>query len=229
MDEKKSQIQMDSYQLMMAENIFNHLGLTLDRHHVVEALNNPESKYFALVKLPMLSALNGLILGQIESYKLFCQKRLSDYVILTNPPNEVQSQPEFQDKIPEDIMFQKQVLQTLQQQIRDLSQQHYDVLASMYAYLKNIIQVQVMQHPDIAWDKQAEFLQVTQEFEEKINQIKLILLNIREESEELAREITLVVAQKNDFALEPKEQEVEKMDLKFYHRLGIEANEFKEP
>jgi len=233
MDEQNAQdenldVKIESYQIIMAENIFNHLGMSLELHVIQEALTNPQSKYFSLLKLPMLLSLNSLLLGQVDSYKLYCQKRLSDYVILTNPPNDVQSQADFQDKIPEDIVLRKQSLMDLQQKIRDMSQQHYDVLASMFAYLKNIVKTKVLPHPDIAWDKDEEFLTQLSEFEEKVKQLKLIFINIRQEAEDLAREITMILAQKNEFNLEPKDDEEEKMALKFYHHLGIEKKESKQ-
>ena len=79
----KSSVETETYNILMAQNILNTFNLSLSKEQIFEALTTTKSIYYWLINMPMQNNLNAIILSQITSYKIFCQKRLIDFFILT--------------------------------------------------------------------------------------------------------------------------------------------------
>ena len=93
----------ETYEILIAQNLLNQFHLNLELAEIQKALKEKKSIYFILLNVPMQNSFNGMILSQIETYKQFCQKRLADYIISTNPTREEQASPDFEDIIPDNI------------------------------------------------------------------------------------------------------------------------------
>lgn len=212
----------ETYQLIMAENILNHVGIQLEYKDLIEAVTIPNSKYFILLKVPMKICLNSLIIGQINSYKLFCQKRLTDYVILTNPSDEMQNSSEFEDKIPLDIVDQKNMLKVFQTESRNIYQNYYDLVSSIWAYLRDYVKKNNNIQRDFNLLDDEDYTRNILEFEENLDRLKLIFLNLRNQIQDQARSLIQTLNEKSEFILEQADDEKEKLDLSFYHQLGLD-------
>jgi hypothetical protein len=224
-EQNPAPVKMETYQHVMAENILNQIGIRFSNDELIESIQDSNSKYFLLLKLPMKICMNTLIINQIDSYKLFCQKRLIDYVVLTNPNEEEQNTPGFQDKIPQDVLTQKERLEAFQHQIRETYQDYYDVVAKIWNYLRQLVQSNKVRTKgfDLSASEMEKFASNIQDYEDKIEKFKLVLLNYRIEAQEIARVIVQMINEKNEFNLELSDDEAEKLDLRFYQNLGVEA------
>jgi len=218
----QEQSELQTYDLIMARNILNNLGLAIGSEEVMDALLNPSNQKFMILKLPMQSAMNSMIISQIESYKIFCQKRLVDYIVLTNPNQDTQSKADFEDNVPDSIAGEKTRLLALQSRTRDVLQEHYDLIASIWSFLRKVIKKTEFKKNKLNLAQDQSFISNFQDYEANIIKIKLILINLRSEFEELSRSILQIMSERSEFFLDNQADQDEKTDLSFYRRLGID-------
>lgn len=213
---------MNSYELMIAHHILNQIGIHLSSDKVKEALKDKNSKYHILLSVPMLNVFNSLLLAQIQSYKLFCQKKLADFIILTNPSEEEQQQIDFEDKIAQDFLEYKDKMCKSQENLRELEQQFYDDLAACQAFLKKIIRQQIMEFGEYIGTSEPFVMEEFGIMRSKVRDIKQQLLQAKLLWHELAEEINLKWVEKGGYILSPEDEMAQRTELMFWKNLGLE-------
>ena len=135
---------LGSYSYLIAENILNKFNLKLSTADIEKAFKDKNSPYFNLLKVPMLNCLNGMVYEQCDTYKLFCQKRLTDYALNVNPSEDQLKQSEGAFSLPESIMMLGDELVANQAKLRELEIDYYEILAKTQSYLINYVKKQII-------------------------------------------------------------------------------------
>ena len=87
MNEKKEQQPTDwstwfpTYGVLTAERIFERFNIKLSHDELVNSVNDPQSLYFQLLRVPLKNVFNGIILRQAHDYQIYAQKLLVDYLL----------------------------------------------------------------------------------------------------------------------------------------------------
>lgn len=86
MNEKKEQSTdwqtwFSTYGLLTAERILARFNIGLPHDELINAVKDPHSIYFQLLRVPLKNVFNGIILRQAHDYQIYAQKLLVDYLL----------------------------------------------------------------------------------------------------------------------------------------------------
>ena len=212
----------ETYEILIAQNLLNQFHLNLELPELQKALKEKKSIYFILLNVPMQNSFNGMILSQIETYKQFCQKRLADYVISTNPTREEQASPDFEDIIPDNIESFKQELIKLQGNLRAIEQDYYNGIAKIQAYLIKIVNFEIINQGIFSGNFSKDALRFIDEKAIEAQQMRINLLQQRQEWEKMAGDICLLLADKSGYLIDENEDLAQRSELNFLKNLGVQ-------
>lgn len=70
-----------SYGVITAKRILDRFDIHLDDEELILAINNPQSIYYQLLRVPLKNIFNGIILDQAQDYQVYAQKLFIDYLL----------------------------------------------------------------------------------------------------------------------------------------------------
>lgn len=70
-----------TYSIITAERIFENFAIKLSQIEVIRILQNPNSFYYQLLRIPLKNVFNGIILQQVQDYQGYAQKLFVDYLL----------------------------------------------------------------------------------------------------------------------------------------------------
>lgn len=212
-----------TYELIIAQNILNQLNIFLNTEELFDILKSKDSKYFTLLKVPMLSSFNGMILSQIDSYRLFCQKRLADYIIATSPTQEQQASPDFEDIIPDNIEKYKEDLVELQKTTKKIEQDYYNLIARTQSYLKKIVNAAIINSGNFSQEFSSENLEKIAKLYAEANQQSSEFMKLRETWEHITTQLCILLSEKTGYSIDLSEDITQRSELNFLKNLGIKT------
>ena len=215
---------LGTYSFLIAENILNKFNLKLSASEIEKAFKNQDSMYFHLLKVPMINCLNGMIYEQCESYKLFCQKRLTDYALNVNPTEEQIKQSGGEFSLPSSITLLSEELVVLQTRLRDLQIDYYEVLSKTQSYLIQYVKKQIIGMGSFIGNYDDAFFQEMSSFEQRALVVQKNLIEHRNEWHDFSISVTKVIADLASFTLEPEIDIEQRSALNFLRNLGDESH-----
>ena len=217
----KGSVKTETYNILMAQNILSTFNLALSNKQLVEALTTTKSIYYWLINLPMQNNLNAIIVSQIKSYKIFCQKRLIDFFILSIP-NEADS-PEGANEyqIPGSVSDLTDELKHLQQSTREIEKAHYEQIYHTQAYLIAYVRQQVIQSGHFYGYYTPAFYRETEGILQDVLGVKKELIEYREQWHQLAIKVANTLNDIGGYSLDEKEDVAQRLDLDFVQNLGL--------
>ena len=196
LSEELENSKIGTYEKMISNQILNQIGLSLNPNEIQKGLEDKSSRFYSVLRVPMALSLNALILAQIKTYKLFCQKKIADYLILTNPSQMEQQQQDFEDFIPKDILEFKSQLLEKQQELRNKEQLFYDDLALSQATLKKEVRQQIIEFGEFVGNFNELTTQKLSEISARAAEQKSELIETRRTWKNLAALIASILADK---------------------------------
>lgn len=221
-NESNARNMFETYEILIAQNLLNQFHLNLELPELEKALKNKKSIYSILLNVPMQNSFNGMILSQIETYKQFCQKRLADYIISTNPTREEQASSDFEEVIPNDIERYKQELINLQTNLRTVEQTYYDGIAKIQAYLIRMVNFEIINQGRFSGNFTEDSLRFIDEQAIEAQQLRVNLLQLRQEWEKMASDVCVLLADKSGYLIDENEDLAQRSELNFLKNLGIQ-------
>ncbi len=212
----------ETYEILIAQNLLNQFHLNLELPELEKALKDKKSIYSILLNVPMQNSFNGMILSQIETYKQFCQKRLADYIISTNPTREEQASPDFEEIIPDDIERYKQALINLQNDLRTVEQDYYDGIAKTQAYLIKVVNFEIINQGVFSGNYTKDILEFINEKAIEAQQTRTKLVQLRQEWEKMSSDVCVLLADKSGYLIDENADLAQRSELNFLKNLGIQ-------
>lgn len=114
-----------TYGMLTAQRILEGYKIKLAATELVNALQNPESFYCRLLKLPLRNVYNGIILQQAKDYQLFAQKLFIDY-LLSGESNKPEEAPGAM--VRQDLEEQRNRLLEMNNYFHDLELEHESLI-----------------------------------------------------------------------------------------------------
>lgn len=220
LSEELENSKIGTYEKMISNQILNQIGLSLNPNEIQKGLEDKSSRFYSVLRVPMALSLNALILAQIKTYKLFCQKKIADYLILTNPSQMEQQQQDFEDFIPKDILEFKSQLLEKQQELRNKEQLFYDDLALSQATLKKEVRQQIIEFGEFVGNFNELTTQKLSEISARAAEQKSELIETRRTWKNLAALIASILADKGVVLYTGDQEYQQIMDLNFLQNLG---------
>lgn len=216
----KGSAERETYDILMAQNILNTFNLSLSNEQIFEALTTTKSIYYWLINMPMQNNLNAIILSQITSYKIFCQKRLIDFFILTSPNDTDSNEDANEYQIPDSVSDLIDKLKNLQQMTREIENSHFEQIYNMQAFLISYVRHQVIQSGHFYGYYTPEFHRETDSILQVVLSLKKQLIEYREQWHQLAINITNTLNDIGGYSLDEDEDFAQRSDLDFFQELG---------
>jgi hypothetical protein len=211
---------LGSYNFLIAENILNKFNLKLSSADIEKAFKDKNSPYFHLLKVPMLNCLNGMVYEQCETYKLFCQKRLTDFVLNVNPTLDELKESGGAFSLPESITQLGDELVVHQAHLRELEIDYYEVLAKTQSYLIGYVKKQIISTGTFVGNYDDSFFKEMDSFEQRALSVQKMLVENRESWHEFAISVTKVISDLASFTLPPEVDFEQRSQLNFLRNLG---------
>jgi len=216
----KSSVETETYNILMAQNILNTFNLSLSKEQIFEALTTTKSIYYWLINMPMQNNLNAIILSQITSYKIFCQKRLIDFFIFTSPNDTDFNEDPNEYQIPSSVSDLLDQLQNLQQTTREIENTHFEQIYNTQSFLISYVRHQVIQSGRFYGYYTPEFHRETESTLQVVLSLKNQLIEYREQWHQLAINITNTLNDIGGYSLDEVEDFAQRSDLDFFQALG---------
>lgn len=210
-----------TYAVMIAQNIFTKLGLHPSNADLLDALKNKQSIYHPLLIVPMANMLNGLLLSQIETYKLFCQKRLCDYIIFTNPTPEELAAANGEDILADSFQIVNDEYEIKAKDYSNLENLYYQQLTDSQSFLIQYVKSVLIRFASYQPKYDEEFFEKINELEQKSEEIKLILIENKQLWKEFTTKLAKVISELGGFMLPPEEDLEQRGELIFFEKLGL--------
>ena len=70
-----------TYGVLTSKRIFDRFNIELDNNQLIAVINNPNSIYYRLLRIPIKNVFNGIILQQAHDYQIYAQKLFIDYLL----------------------------------------------------------------------------------------------------------------------------------------------------
>lgn len=83
---------VSTYGLVTVERILERFKIHLTQNEIIDAMKNPKSIYYLLLRVPLKNVFNGIILAQALDYQSYAQKIYVDY-LLSGESNKDPSSP----------------------------------------------------------------------------------------------------------------------------------------
>ena len=133
--EKELSAWCSTYGLLTARRILERFKINLDDSELIAALNNPESVYYQMLRVPLKNVFNGIILQQVNDYHVYSQKLMVDYLLSgeADKPETAQGAD-----TREDLENERLKLMELGEAINKEEQVHHRVIAQSQAELITI-------------------------------------------------------------------------------------------
>ena len=137
MDEKKEKkddwsIWFSTYGLLTAGRILERFHVYLSHDELAEAIHDPNSVYFKLLRVPLKNVFNGIILQQARDYQIYAQKLFVDY-LLSGEDGKDESSPGA--VVREDLEAQRTSLIQMDEAFREQETLHQVLIAESQATL----------------------------------------------------------------------------------------------
>ena len=170
--------------------------------------------------MPMQNNLNAIILSQITSYKIFCQKRLIDFFILTSPNDTDSNEGANEYQIPSSVSDLINILINLQQTTREIENTHFEQIYYTQAFLISYLRHQVIQSGRFYGYYTPEFYRETESILQVVLGLKKQLIEYREQWHQLAINIANTLNDIGGYSLDADEDFAQRSDLDFFQALG---------
>ena len=216
----KGSVETETYNILMAQNILSTFNLALSNTQLVEALTTTKSIYYWLINLPMQNNLNAIIVSQIKSYKIFCQKRLIDFFILSIPSEADSPEGANEYQIPGSVSDLIDELKNLQQSTREIEKAHYEQIYHTQAYLIAYVRQQVIQSGHFYGYYTPAFYRETEGILQDVLGVKKELIEYREQWHQLAIKVANTLNDIGGYSLDADEDFAQRSDLDFFQAIG---------
>src|SRR3989338_8473012 len=70
-----------TYSILTADRILERFGIRLDQDTLIKVVADSNSVYFAVLLVPYINVINGIILHQAYDYQVYAQKLFIDYLL----------------------------------------------------------------------------------------------------------------------------------------------------
>lgn len=210
-----------TYAVMIAKNIFNKFGLYPSNDELMDGLKNKDSVYHPILIVPMANILNGLILSQIETYKLFCQKRLCDFIIYTNPTPEQLAASNGEDNLPDSFQIIHEEYELQEKKYLNLENSYYQQLSDTQGFLIKYIKSVLIRFASYQPTYDEEFFEKIEELSQKTEEIKVILIENKQLWKDFTTKLIKVITELGVFTLPVEEDLEQRGELVFFEKLGL--------
>ncbi|MFA5960820.1 MAG: hypothetical protein WC785_09915 [Tatlockia sp.] len=124
--EKEVSFMTTTYGLVTSERILEKYHITLSRKALTAALENPNSFYHHLLRVPLKNVLNGIVLQQANEYEIYAQKLFIDYLMSGESGKPAESVGE---GIREELAEQRKILVNLSEGFQECEYEHNTLIA----------------------------------------------------------------------------------------------------
>lgn len=218
--QNQSQHNFGTYAVMIARNILNKFGLYPSTSEIQDAFKNKNSIYHPILIVPMVNTLNGLIFSQIETYKIFCQKRLCDYIIFTNPTDEELAAANGQDHLPDSFEMIHEEYEHKEKDFINLENKYYKQLSETQSYLNNFIKAVLIRKSSYRPEYDDEFLAINDELNQKSEALKQVLLDNKQLWKDFTIKLSKVIIELGGFFISDEDDLEQRAELIFFEKLG---------
>ncbi|QMT60229.1 hypothetical protein [Legionella sp. PC997] len=127
-----------TYGVITAERILGTYKVNLAQSELVEAIKSPYSFYHRLLRVPLKSVLNGIILQQANDYHVYTQKLFIDYLLSGENSKGEEAQGA---STREELENERQQLVNLGDEFHNVQGQHDWLIANSQAALIRVTQI----------------------------------------------------------------------------------------
>ncbi|PWY55293.1 hypothetical protein DGG96_12560 [Legionella qingyii] len=127
-----------TYGVITAERILGRYKVNLAQSELVEAIKSPYSFYHRILRVPLKSVLNGIVLQQANDYHVYTQKLFIDYLLSGENSKGEEAQGA---SIREDLENERQQLVTVGDEFHNVNGQHDYLIAHSQAALIRVAQI----------------------------------------------------------------------------------------
>lgn len=132
MTEPEYKAWISTYGLLTADRILSRFNIRLSSEELSNALNQKNSPYYTLLRVPLKNIFNGIILQQANDYQVYVQKLLIDYRL----SNEYSKDPESPGKnVREDLNTVFDEVSDVIKLLTDQKTKHFRLISESQAFL----------------------------------------------------------------------------------------------
>jgi hypothetical protein len=201
---------LSTYGILTAERILERFKIKLPQDKLLKTLNDPNSRYYHLLTMPLKNIFNGILINQVHDYQVYIQKLFIDYLLEKKQSAEDQTGTHAE----EELKLKQEELIHLGETFDKRTQAHRQLISDSQAWLIN----EAPTHENLALANELAI------FGGRAEEMMLIFQNLRTEFRTIILDISTLLNLVPDYMVDEDKIAENQATLNFNADLGDDTN-----